>query len=181
MKKLLVLPGHSPRNKAWGQACAESMLDLFDVVYLQHYDHWDITDGKINWTDEIEKIAITVEGNEEEVGDWYIAAKSIGSILALQAYAKEAIKPVKCLFFGMPLELAQEDVFKQSWTPLSLFPVPSLAFHNDNDPVANYDFTKTKLTALAPTISLITLSGDTHDYVDFTTYAEKIKTFIESQ
>lgn len=178
MKKLLVLPGHSPKNKAWGEACVEALLSYFDVVYLQHYDHWDVADGKMNFVDEIEKIHITVEGTNDEVGDWYIAAKSIGSLLALQAYAKQAIKPVKCLFFGMPLDLAANDIFKQSWAPLSLFPAPALVFHNDQDPTASYVFTKQKVAELNPQFDFITCADTTHDYLDFPSYLPKVIVFL---
>lgn len=178
MKKLLVLPGHSPKNKIWGEACVDSLLDSFDVVYLQNYDHWELPDGKLNWIDEIEKIHITVEGTADEVGQWYVAAKSIGSILALQAVAKQAIKPVKFIFFGMPLDLAAKDAFSQSWAPLSLCSVPGLVFHNEDDPTASYDFTKNKLKELAPNFSLITLEGNTHDYLDFQDYLPTIGDFL---
>lgn len=176
MKKLLVLSGNNVKNQGWGEACAEFFRVDFDMVFYPHYDHWD-TEGKdIDIEVELRKIKETVQGTGEH-DDWYIIAKSIGSVLALLAVEQGIISPEKCVFFGMPLKIAEAEVTKD-WSYLRDFSVPTLAFHNDNDQTADYAFMAQKLAEFAPTISLRTLRGDTHDYGDFTHYAGEIREFL---
>lgn len=178
MKKLLVLAGNSFRNREWGEQCAEFFRADFDMVFYLHYDHWSTGEKNIDLEIELEKLKETVEGVGEK-GDWYIFAKSIGSVLALMAVEQGILSPEKCVFFGMPLAIAERDVTKD-WSYLSDLKVPALAFHNDQDPTANYGFTKEKLAEIAPTITLRTLQGDTHDYLDFALYADEVRQFIAS-
>lgn len=178
MKKLLVLGGGSVRNREWGVACSEFFKDSFDLTCFVHYDHWETGGKNINFDIEIEKIAETVHGAGTE-GEWYVFAKSIGSILTLKAVEAGAIEPVQCVFFGMPLEIVSDTVMKDGWSLLSAFDIDSLAFHNDNDSTANYVYTQEKLATYAPDIALKTLSGDTHDYLDFESYKDTIYPFLK--
>jgi hypothetical protein len=176
MKKLLVLAGNSVKNREWGEACAEFFRADFDMVFYPHYDHWSTGGQVINLEVELQKVKETVQGAGEP-DDWYIFAKSIGSVLALLAVEQGIISPERCVFFGMPLKIAEAEVTKD-WSYLSEFFVPTVAFHNDNDPTADYAFTAQKIHELAPTITLRALHGDTHDYSDFTTYAGEIREFL---
>lgn len=97
MKKLLVLAGGSKRNQAWGEACAEYFKNQFDLTCFIRYDHWETGEPNIDFAVELEKVAITAEGAGEK-GDWYIFAKSIGSILALKAVAAGAVEPKNASF-----------------------------------------------------------------------------------
>jgi hypothetical protein len=178
MKKLLVLGGGSVRNREWGVACSEFFKDSFDVTCFVHYDHWETGEKNINFDIEVEKIAETVNGAATE-GEWYVFAKSIGSILTLKAVDAGAINPAQCVFFGMPLEIVADSVMKDGWSLLSTFDIDSLAFHNDNDPTANCLYTQEKLAAFAPDITLNILSGDTHDYLHFESYKDTIHSFLK--
>lgn len=180
MKKLLVLAGGSQRNQVWGEACSEYFKSRFDMVFFIHYDHWATGEKNIDFDKELEKITATVEGTDND-DEWYIFAKSIGSILALKAVAANAISPTKCVFFGMPFSVVEDIIFKDDWSLLETFTVPTLAFHNDNDPTALHDLAKEKITALAPSIELETLHGDNHDYLDFSSYEERITVFQNGQ
>ncbi len=177
MKKLLVLPGNSPRNKAWGEACATFFQDYFDVVYLSNYNHWETGAQVINFTSELEKIDITVAAGEED-DEWYICAKSVGSLLALLAMHDELIVPNRCVFFGMPLDMALQDLFKDSLLPLQALTAPTLVFHNVADPVAAHDVTKNLLAEHVKVTTFVSLEGDTHDYLDFTAYAPQVRAFL---
>lgn len=176
MKKLLILPGNSPRNQAWGEAAAEFFSEQFDEIYLQLYNHWETGEAVIDVPDELDKIIATVEGGQAD-DEWYICAKSVGALVALIAVQEEIIQPIKCIFFGMPLDMAGEELFKDDWSALTDFAVPALVFHNDNDPVANFAFTKAKIEAVGQDFVFKPLKGDTHDYLDFATYEEEIKNF----
>jgi hypothetical protein len=178
MKKLLVLSGNHVRNREWGEQCAEFFRGDFDMTFYPHYDHWNVEGESIDMEIELQKVKETVTGAGEADG-WYVFAKSIGSVLALLAIKRGIISLEKCVFFGMPLKIAETEVTKE-WAYLSSLTLPVLAFHNDHDPVADYKFTAQKLAELAPTITLRTLSGDTHDYADFAAYADEIRQFISS-
>jgi hypothetical protein len=179
MKKLLVLAGGSARNQVWGDSCAEFFKKDFDITWVDFYDHWQTGESHINFEAELEKIKFWVE--ESNPGDtWYIYAKSIGSILALKAVQAGILSPVKCVFFGMPFSVVKDTLFKDDWSLLENFMIPALAFHNDNDPTAEYGLAKEKITTLAPSIAFETLKGDNHDYLDFAEYEARISEFVQS-
>jgi hypothetical protein len=177
MKKLLVLAGGSKRNQAWGEACTEFFKDQFDMTFFLHYDHWSTGEANLNFETEIEKISQTVKGAGLE-GEWYVYAKSIGSILTLKAVAAGVVLPTKCVFFGMPFSVVADSVVKDELSVITSFSVSALALHNDNDPTALYEVTEKIITEYLPTVSLKTLEGDTHDYLDFSEYSPVIESFI---
>ena len=177
MKKLIVLPGNSVSNQAWGEAAAEYFGDWFREVYLQYYDHWESGEANINLESELVKLKEVVIKDDVET-EYVIVAKSIGSILALLAIHLEIINPEKCVFFGMPLDLAAADIFKDNWSALSDLKVPTLSFHNEADPTANFHFTKNILTAHAPAIKLVARSGNNHNYDEFAEFEPAIKEFL---
>src|SRR5690606_26948299 len=160
MNKLIILPGNSVKNKAWGEAVAARFGGWFDEVYLQSYDHWESGEENIDFEVELAKLGAAAKAAAPET-TFYIFAKSAGSLLALLAIQRGLVAPAQCVFFGMPLEWADRDVFRGDWSPLSDFRVPILAFHNEHDPVANYTFTKDALTAHVPeSTQLVTAAGD---------------------
>jgi predicted alpha/beta hydrolase family esterase len=171
MKKLLILPGNSLQNKAWGEQCHVHFQSQFDEVSLQYYDHWQSDDSWIDIEAELKKLS------NLEQGEWYVVAKSVGTILALLAIERQLIQPVKCIFFGMPLDMAEQDIFKGDMSPLVNCSVPILAFHNDQDPIADFSFTKNKLTA-NDHVQFVQLHDDTHDYMSFSHYQSKIEAFL---
>ena len=175
MKHLIVLPGNSPKNEAWGSVCADHFASEFDEVTVQSYTHWQSGEPVIDFEVEKATLAATVEASPEAT--WFVFAKSAGTILALEAVAAGIITPKQCVFFGMPLDLAAEDLYSEDWSSLDSFSVPTLAFHNEYDPVAAYAFTKVK-TDDKPNIELVTLPGDTHDYDDFSQYKVRVAEFL---
>lgn len=178
MHTLIVLPGNSPRNKAWGDGAAEYFGGMFDDVYVQYYDHWESGDEFIDLDRESEKLKERVANDGADV-NLYIFAKSIGTILTLVAVHRSLVAPQKCVFFGMPLNIvAEQDTFKGDWSPLRSFDVPTITFQNDNDPTADHDFAVQKLEKLKPAITVVTMQGDTHDYTEFESYEHRIKEFL---
>ena len=176
MKKLIVLPGNSARNQQWGISTAKHFGNWFDEAYVQQCDHWERGTNEMNVEAELVKLKDKAATETDEL---YVFAKSMGSLLTLLSVSRGELAPHKCVFFGMPLSIAAEGVFTEDWSPLEKFSVPALAFHNNQDPTANYEFTKTKLEALAQQhISLIETAGDTHEYVEFVQYEAKIKPFL---
>jgi len=181
MKKLIILPGNSTKNKAWGDSMAAYYGKLFDEVYVQNYDHWVSGEETINFDTEAKKLREVVSVDAEKTPEYTIFAKSYGSVLALQAIHKGFITPKQCIFFGIPLNLVEEhDLFGGNWSFLSSFTtIPAIAFHNTHDPIALYDFTAAKLAELKPSIHLLAQEGDNHSYDAPASYEELIKEFIE--
>ena len=148
----------------------------FDEVVMQEYDHWESGEQVINVPAELDKIAHTISHSPED--EWFVCSKSIGTLLTLIAKQEGIISPKKSLLFGMPLDLAEEDLFKGDWSALSGYGVPSMAFHNEDDPVANCQFSEDKIKEQAPEIEFVKTPGDTHEYLDFARYGQIIKNFL---
>lgn len=179
MQKLIVLGGNSSKNLEWGAAVGAKYGPLFDEVYVQQYEHWETGEELIDFPREIEKLrdVITTDGLETE---YVVMAKSFGTVLTLLAAAQGALEPVKCIFFGMPLNVVEEqELFAGDWSVLSDFIVPTLAIHSTDDPVADIAFLKTALEKYQPeTITLRELPGDTHGYTDLESYDLCIREFL---
>jgi len=170
MKKLIILPGNSVKNKEWGKAVYEYYGKEFDTVYMQFYDHWENGQLAIDFEKEIKKLQKEISKNSKETSIT-IFAKSAGSILAIMATNKIKILPSKSIFFGMPLDWACKEVFDNDLTPLKNFNIPTIAFHNDKDPIASYEFTKDIIENKSNgNIKLVTTKGSDHGYFDFTFY-----------
>jgi len=179
MKKLIVLSGNSARNQAWGEAAAEHFGDWFSEVYMQYYDHWQTGEPNINFATELNTLKEVVAKDDVET-EYIIFTKSIGSILTLLATDQKIINPNKCVLFGMPLDFALTNTFKEDLKPLSGFSVPAIAFHNRFDPVANYEVAKSALERYLPNVRLITRQGDNHNYDEFSDMEFEIKNFLNS-
>lgn len=175
MRKLIVLPGNSPRNKAWSERVADHFGGLFDAVYVQAYDHWDTGTETIDFVREGEKLRTAVSADADDT-EQYVFAKSLGTILTFRAVHKGYIRPQRCVFFGVPLNVAAEQhMFENNWTPVDAFAVPALAFQNEHDPTANYAYTTARLPA---SVRVISRPDDTHAYTEFGAYEQTIKEFL---
>lgn len=177
--KLILLPGNSLRNRDWlyhaGAHYAET--GWFAEIYLHEYEHWQTGETEIDMPGELLRFQAALHADTPH--QYVIIAKSIGSIMALLAIQKEFITPTHCVFFGMPLEIAGSELFKADWSPLGDLSVPTIAFHNDRDPIS-YEVTKAKLTEHAPHITLITREADNHDYTEFAEFDGDIKAHLNA-
>ena len=179
MRHLIVLPGNSLKNKAWGDLMCGAFGDRFDSSFMLCYDHWESGEAHINFNREEEKLrqhASTLPADAEIV----VFAKSAGSLLAFVAVNHGALNPTHCVFFGIPFDLASTNHFKDNWSPVDSFIVPAIAFHNVEDPTTSYEFTKETLAIHAPAIQLITTHEADHWYGDFETYNQSLVTFLTS-
>jgi hypothetical protein len=107
-----------------------------------------------------------------------VMAKSAGSLLTFVAVKEGVLNPIKCIFFGIPFDLAVKDLFKDDWSPVSSFTIPAIAFHNEADPTADYRYTAATLAQHAPHITLITTNESDHWYGDIKTYDASILEFL---
>ncbi len=178
MRHLIVLPGNSLKNKAWGELMLAEYATQFDSAFMLEYDHWESAEATINFTKEEEKLrahVVTLPADTEVV----LMAKSAGSLLAFLAIWHGAITPNYCVFFGIPFDLAADNLFKDDWSPVDSFAIKSIAFHNLADPTTSYEFTKSILAEHAPRITLITTNEADHWYGDVNNYTTTIATLLE--
>ena len=179
MRTLLILPGYSTRNREWGEAAAEYFGKDFDQVVMHTYKHWE-TGAEMDF--DAEQVRITTELSDlSEQGALTVMAKSVGSLLAFLSVAKRVVVPERCVFFGIPFDLASTGVFAEDWSPVESFRVPSLAFHNEHDPTVSHDFAKEVVATKCPSITFITTEGADHSYLEFSVYAERIIPFLENK
>lgn len=178
MRHLLVLSGNNLKNKAWGELMAATYGSQFDSVHMVEYDHWVSGEPNINFVGEEAKIrehVATVPAETEIV----LFAKSAGSLLAFLAIAHGAVTPTRCVFFGIPFDLAATELFKDDWSTVADFTLPAIAFHNVEDPTTSYEFTKNILATHSPHIALITTHEADHWYGDVETYSRDITRILE--
>ncbi len=169
MRHLVILPGNSPKNQAWGELMLEAYTSQFDSAYMLKYDHWVSGEANIDFVREEEKLRAHVAQLPLGV-DVVLMAKSAGSLLAFLAIHHGALTPSRCVFFGIPFDLAADGLFKNEWSSVMSFAIPAIAFHNIEDPITSYEFTKSILETYAPHITLITTHEADHWYGDTDTY-----------
>ncbi len=180
MRHLIVLPGNSQKNKAWGELILTEYAAQFDSAFMLEYDHWESGEANINFTREEEKLCAhtaTLPAGTEIV----LMAKSAGSLLAFLAIHHGAITPNYCVFFGIPFDLAADNLFKDNWSPVDSFAIKAVAFHNLADPTTSYEFTKSMLEVHAPRITLIATNEADHWYGDTVTYNPSITSLLQSK
>lgn len=179
MKKLIVLPGNSPKNKEWADIAVAAYGDWFDELYVQYYDHWISGDELIDFAREQEKLQQVVAADPDDT-EYYIFAKSFGTILAFLAVHSQVLKPTKCIFFGISFNMATENkLFSDDWEILRGYRVPTVAFHNTNDPVADPEHTRTILTKRhLHSVRFVTIPDNDHAYTDFSLYKPLMNAFL---
>lgn len=178
MKHLLVLGGGSAKNKIWVDQCREAYVELFAGVHYLYYDHWETEEQNLDFEAERKKVEqLVVEHPDVE---WYIFAKSIGSIFTIKLLLSHIITPKKCAFFGLPFNLVIDSVFAGNMSVLEELQVPILAFHNEHDPTADYAVAKNIIDTHMPHAVLKTLPGNDHKYLDFGAYTESITTYLNA-
>jgi hypothetical protein len=168
MKHLIVLPGNSARNKEWGERMLSHYAEHFDSLYLQEYDHWE-SGADMDMVAEEAKLRTHIEALEKDT-QVFVLAKSAGSILCIGTVQAGFLNPVYCAFFGIPFEWAVTDVFGGNWGAVESYNIPTTAFHNVNDPVATYAYTKAVISDRMQKVSLVTAEGSDHNYDDIELY-----------
>ena len=179
MRHLIVFPGNSIKNKAWGELMLEHFSGQFDSAFMLSFDHWESGEANIDFEREEEKIrqhVATLPSGTEIT----LFAKSVGSLLAFLSINNGALMPTRCVFFGIPFDLAAEKLFKESWEPVDSFAIPAIAFHNVEDPTTRYEFAKATLAAHAPQIKLVTTHESDHWYGDTATYEPVINNHLSA-
>ena len=178
MKHLVVLPGNSIKNQSWGIRMASHYMEHFDSIHIAEYEHWKTGKANIDLALEEKNLQEHVASLPKET-QITVLAKSAGSILTFLAVKSGAINPSYCVFFGIPMDWAAVDVFYGKWTFLTDFTCPAIAFHNDNDPTAPYEYTKKIVDNYLPRVSFITTEGEDHYYDDYDLYDKYLLTMFK--
>jgi len=177
MKQLIILPGNSLKNKTWGEVMLAHYGPRFDSAYMQSYEHWENDESVIDFDVELVKLRERTAPLFEEM-ETVVMAKSAGALLAFVAVDEGILKPAKCVFFGIPFDLAAEGIFKDDWSAVENFSVPALAFHNEKDPTADYRYTMVILAQYAPHIKLVTTYEPDHWYGNTDVYDQPVDDFF---
>jgi hypothetical protein len=178
MKHLIVLPGNGIQNQSWGIRMASHYGEYFDSIHIAEYEHWKTGESNINLALEEEKLREHVATLPKET-QITVLAKSAGSILTFLAVQSGVINPTYCVFFGIPMDWAAVDIFSGNWTVLIPFTCSAIAFHNEHDPTASYEYTKKIVENYLPKVSFITTQGEDHYYDDYILYDKYLLTMFQ--
>lgn len=173
-----MLSGNSPRNRDWIFEAQRQLGGLFDGTYVADYHHWQTGEPNIDLTHELGELA----NRQPEFGDNYgIFAKSIGTVLAVQALEQQIVKPKFLLFCGLPLGYIEQD-YSRFNTVLAASQLPLVIIHNRDDKVGSATAAKSYMASKFTGESnyrFVETPGDTHDYEDYELLRGQLKTLLE--
>ena len=161
---IVILGGNSPRHKQWIRDVKTALESSFDEVRLLDYKHWATGADSADIDYEITQTAKLVE----DLDDYIIVAKSVGTIIAMTGCASGVLKPHALLLMGVPLR-GYEDIATELSQAIAA--LPNVTFlQNENDPFGTSDEVEALIKKSPPKQwRLIKSAGDTHDYVDYAT------------
>ena len=96
-KNLLILGGNTSNNLDWINKITKELKKSNKVKNIK-YDHWN-TDKELNFEIETNKVINELKDFDE----YSIIAKSVGSIITLEAISNDLIKPQNLIILGLPL------------------------------------------------------------------------------
>jgi len=160
---VLVLGGMSPRHKEWVRQVASVLKPHFNEVRLLDYRHWDQEGAEMNLEYEITQTTMLAQ----DLGDYVVVAKSIGTVVAILANSRDLISPARCVFMGFPLKVVLATIPEVA-DALPKLPVDTTFLHNDHDPLGAAEDISAYISEHMPQAPVfMTMPGGTHDYIDF--------------
>lgn len=171
MKNLIILGGNSKNNISW----VKRITKIFSNDYKTHgfyYEHWN-NDKEINFDIELDKL----KRIHNDINDYFIVAKSIGSIVTLMGIEKHIIKPKKIVIMGFPLELIKSTNFNiDSLIDSAIKETKILVIEQKHDPLGSYEEV---YKSLPKHIKVIEISGHYHVYNNMNVIKPIIDSFFE--
>lgn len=160
---IIYLPGNSFGNKSWIEKI-KTEFDKFSDGEILYYDHWQSGEKWINLKKESKKLTELVKNKTE----YFVFAKSIGSVLALKNIFEKTLNPKKLIICGHPYPIAKQDNLPID-DYLKTLTVPAVFIQNESDPVYSFEELSKKLKANRPSnYHLLKNPGNnTHNYEDF--------------
>lgn len=170
--KIIYLPGNSVNNKIWIEK-VKKKFDEFSEGEILNYDHWQNGEKFINMKKEAEKLAKIVE----DKNDYFVFAKSIGSVLALKSIYEGKLKAKKMIICGHPYRTLPNSDY------LKFLKVPTVFIQNEFDPVYGFAELERILREDGPSdYQIIKNEGtDTHDYEDLEMLSQTAKEFFNDK
>ncbi len=115
-----------------------------------------------------------LEEASSDVNDYYIVAKSVGSIISLIGIEKQIIKAKGIVILGLPLKYSQKNNINiNKLINTAIKETKILVIQQKNDPIGNYQ----EVTKVLPTnIKAIEIPGNHHVYGNI----KCIKTLVDN-
>lgn len=169
--QLVMLSGNSLHNQDWVYEARDEVSDLFDSTYVQNYRYWQTNEEWIDLPHEL-----SVLKDQHLAGDYGVFAKSIGTVLAVQALDKNIISPKFLLLLGLPLGYITKN-YPQFASILTSNSLPVTVIHNTEDVVGTAEAAREYLLSCLneADFTFIETPGDTHDYEDYVLIRSELK------
>jgi len=173
---IIYLAGNSINNKTWIEK-VKLNFDSFSTGNILNYDHWQTGEKWINLQKESEKLAEMVKDRT----DYFVFAKSIGSVLALKNIFDKKMLPKKMIICGLPYRAGKKE-FEDIDEYLKSLTVPTIFIQNELDPVYSFEELEKILKENSPVdYQLIKNQNiNTHDYEDYEEINTAVKEFFVS-
>lgn len=171
---IIYLAGNSLNNKTWIEK-VKSEFDSFSTGEILYYDHWQTGEKNLDFEIETRKLTELVKDKDE----YFVFAKSIGSILVLKSIYEKIISPKKMIICGHPYNLAKELGFPIN-NYLKSLTTPTIFIQNEFDPLFNYlDLEKVLKENNPADYQLVKISdNNTHNYEDYERLVELTKIYF---
>ena len=170
----IFLSGESINNKVWIEEVEKNLQNLFEKTKILFYNHWEDGQSTIDLEKEFSKLPELVKDMDE----YFLFAKSIGSVLSVKGIYEKVLTPQKCFFAG-PAFLVGEKNIPGFSTWIKNFSIPSIIVCKTNDPVAPALQTHELLEKYeVKNYKFVEISGDNHKYEDLTQIKALITEFI---
>lgn len=171
---IIYLGGGSVRNKNWIEK-VKSEFDKFSDGQILYYSHWETGEKNLNFEVETKKLSELVNGKDE----YFIFAKSIGSVLALKSIYEKIISPKKIVICGHPYNLVKKLGFPID-DYLKNLSIPVTFIQNEFDPLFSYVDLEKVLEENSPEdYKLIkNPNNNTHDYEDLGELSKTVNDFF---
>ena len=174
---IIYLAGNSFGNKSWIEKI-KTEFDKFSDGEILYYDHWQSGEKWINLQKESEKLTEFAKDKT----DYFVFAKSIGSVLALKNIFEKTLNPQKLIICGHPYPIAkQENLPIDEY--LKTLTVPTVFIQNESDPVYSFDELSKTLKDNRPSNyhHIKNPDNNTHDYEDINGIIEIAKLYFENK
>lgn len=156
-KYLLLLGGNVKNNISWLNKIKKTFIRDYEVKKI-YYDHWK-NGNEIDFEIELNKLVKVING----VKDYYIIAKSVGSIISLLGVDRKIIKPKKIVILGLPLNyLKKINLNIKPLIASAIHETEILIIQQKNDPVGKYAEVIKEVSE--SNIKVIEIPGNYHIY-----------------
>lgn len=171
---IIYLAGNSVHNRDWIKKVKET-FDAFSTGTILHYTHWTSGESLIDIEAESHKLADLVK----DMPEYFVFAKSAGSILALKTIHEKTFEPKKAFLCGHPYPFAKEinlpiDTYLESLT------IPTIFMQNEFDPFFSYEALVQTLEKHPPHNyeCIKNPDVDTHDYDTYEDLSTRVNKFF---